>query len=52
MCELIVKIDSALRSIVLILGAIYIVFKLTEKKKASKKVSKHGYQTEAFDDIW
>ena len=50
------KIDSALRTIALILGAVLVITELTkdgsEPKKTTKRRIKHGYQSEEFDDIW
>lgn len=46
------KIDSTLRKIALILGAVLVITELTKDKTEIKKRSKHGYQSEEFDDIW
>ncbi|MCQ2546413.1 MAG: hypothetical protein MJ161_02545 [Clostridia bacterium] len=49
------KIDSALRKIALILGAILVIAELTKddsEPKRPKRRIKHGYQSEEFDDIW
>ncbi|MDO4544775.1 MAG: hypothetical protein Q4C25_01335 [Bacillota bacterium] len=46
------KINGTLRKIFLIVGAVCVIFKLTEKKKEERKSSKQGFQTEEFDDIW
>lgn len=46
------KINSFLRGVVLLLGAIAVVVNLTAKDKNERKNSKHGYQSEEFDDIW
>lgn len=46
------KINKALRSIVLIIGSILLIAELTKDKAETKKRSRHGYQSEEFDDIW
>ena len=49
---MILKISKALRKLVLIIGAICIVFKLADRQM-SKQIEKYdGFQTEEFDDIW
>lgn len=49
---MLIKINSVMRKAVLIMGAIFLIFNLTEKKKAGKTSEKEGFQTEEFDDIW
>ena len=46
------KINRATRKIILIVGAIFLVFKLTEDKETDKRSEREGFQTEEFDDIW
>lgn len=49
---MILKLNRFLRKIVLVLGAICIIFKLMDKKTCQKKVQHEGFQTQEFDDIW
>lgn len=53
---MILKLNRFLRKIVLVLGALCIIFKLldrgTEKPKSKHKVKTEGFQTHEFDDIW
>ncbi|MDO4176147.1 MAG: hypothetical protein Q4D99_01550 [Bacillota bacterium] len=51
------KIDSTLRKIALVLGALLVISELTKdntetKETRKKRRIKHGYQSEEFDDIW
>lgn len=45
------KINSCLRVMIIITGVFAIIFKLTEKTIV-RKGNKHGYTSEAYDDIW
>ena len=46
------KLDKILRTIVLITGALCIVFKLADSKKSAKNDGHEDFQTVEFDDIW
>ena len=46
------KINRIMRIVLLAAGALFFVFKLTEKNKIEKKSEKDGCQTKEFDDIW
>ena len=46
------KINRIMRIVLLAAGALFFVFKLTEKNKIEKKSEKDGFQTKEFDDIW
>ena len=50
--DMLSKINRATRKIILIVGAIFLVFKLTEDKETDKRSEQEGFQTEEFDDIW
>ena len=49
---MLLKLNRILRNIVLIIGALCIVFKLAEKKTSQKNDQREGFQTVEFDDIW
>lgn len=49
---MILRINRILRKIVLVIGAICIIFKLAETKKSKKSEQNEGFQTVEFDDIW
>lgn len=49
---MLVKINNMMRTAVLISGAVFLIYKLTEKKKTGKPSEREGFQTEEFDDIW
>jgi len=46
------KLNRILRNIVLIIGAVCIIFKLTDSKSNKKSDRGEGFQTVEFDDIW
>lgn len=46
------KINRIMRIVLLVTGAVFCIFKLTEKTKIEKKSEKDGFQTKEFDDIW
>ena len=52
MMERLLKIDAALRNVLLVIGAILVIFKITEKKEPETKTSEEGFQIKEFDDIW
>ncbi len=45
------KINCFLRVVIVVTGVLAIFFKLTEKTIV-RKGNKHGYISEAYDDIW
>lgn len=49
---MLMKINRVMRKILLITGAVLLIFKVTEKKKIDRKAEEEGFQTEEFDDIW
>ena len=50
---MILKINRFLRNIVLILGALCLIFKLVDKQTGQPKVKEEtDFQIEEFDDIW
>ena len=46
------KINSILRSIILVIAAVCVIFKLADKKISQPKQKAEGFQTHEFDDIW
>lgn len=54
--NMLIKLNRFLRKIVLVLGALCMIFKLldrdTDKPKSKHKVKTEGFQTHEFDDIW
>ncbi len=50
--SMLIKINRVMRKILLITGAVLLVFKVTEKKKTDRKSEEEGFPTEEFDDIW
>jgi len=46
------KLNRFLRKVVLILGAVCIIFKLADKQMSKQLEQYEGFQTEEFDDIW
>ena len=49
---MLLKLNRFLRNIVLIVGAVCIIFKLADSRTSQKKEQKEGFQTVEFDDIW
>lgn len=49
---MLLKLDSFLRKIVLIIGALCIIFKLTDNGTSHKQDKSEEFQTVEFDDIW
>lgn len=49
---MLLKLNRVMRKILLITGAIFLIFKLTDSKEADKRSEQEGFQTEEFDDIW
>ena len=49
---MLLKINRTLRKLVLILGAICVVFKLADKQMTKQLEQYEEFQTEEFDDIW
>ena len=49
---MLLKINRVLRNIVLIVGALCVVFKLAECKVNKKDNQREDFQTVEFDDIW
>ena len=50
--NMLLKINRTLRKLVLILGAICVVFKLADKQMTKQLEQYEEFQTEEFDDIW
>ncbi|MBQ3610643.1 MAG: hypothetical protein IJA01_00040 [Firmicutes bacterium] len=46
------KLNRFLRKVVLILGAVCIIFKLAYKQMSKQLEQYEGFQTKEFDDIW
>lgn len=46
------KTNSFLRRIFLVLGGIFVLFKLVEKVEFETAPEEEGFQTHEFDDIW
>lgn len=46
------KINRIMRNIILVAGAVLVIFKLFDSNRIEKKSEKEGFQTEEFDDIW
>ena len=49
---MLLKLNRVLRNIVLVIGALCIVFKLAESKANKKSDQSEEFQTVEFDDIW
>lgn len=49
---MLLKLNRALRNVVLIIGAICLICKLADNKSAKMKEQNEGFQTVEFDDIW
>lgn len=49
---MLLKLNRALRKIVLMIGAICIIFKIADSRHSHKKEQREGFQTVEFDDIW
>ncbi len=52
MLSKIIEMNRSLRKLFLILGGLFALAKLTEKKNTFTDEDKYGYQTKEFDDIW
>ena len=52
MLSKIIEMNRSLRRLFLILGGLFALAKLTEKKNTFTDEDKYGYQTKEFDDIW
>lgn len=52
MLEMLFKVNRVLRNIVLMIGAVLVVLKITEKRETEIKTSEEGFQIREFDDIW
>lgn len=52
MLSKIIEMNRSLRRLFLILGGLFALAKLTEKKNTFTDEDKDGYQTKEFDDIW
>ena len=46
------KLNSFLRKSFVVLGAVFVLFKLIEKIEFEKAPEQEGFQTHEFDDIW
>lgn len=46
------RLNGFLRKIVLVICAVCVVFKLTDRRSGQTKKKTEGFQTEEFDDIW
>lgn len=49
---MLLKLNRFLRKVVLILGAICVIFKLADKHMSKQLEQYEEFQTEEFDDIW
>ncbi|MDO5414781.1 MAG: hypothetical protein Q4F78_04865 [Bacillota bacterium] len=49
---MLLKLNRIMRKMVLVLGAVCLVFKLLDKKTSRPVSQREGFQTEEFDDIW
>ena len=52
MLDMLLKVNNMLRSMLLLIGAVALVFKLTEKREREMDTSDEGFQIREFDDIW
>ena len=46
------KLNSFLRTSFIVLGAVFVLFKLIEKIEFEQEPEPEGFQTHEFDDIW
>ena len=46
------RLNERLRQLFLILGTVFVLFKLIEKIEFEKAPEEEGFQTKEFDDIW
>ncbi len=49
---MLLKLNRFLRKIVIILGALCVIFKLADKQMSKQLEEYEGFQTVEFDDIW
>lgn len=49
---MLLKINSIMRNILLVLGVVCVIFKLLDKKVSQPKDQQDIFQTVEFDDIW
>lgn len=49
---MLLKLNRIMRKIILVLGAVCVIFKLFDNKASQPKSQREGFQTEEFDDIW
>lgn len=52
MLDMLLKVNRLLRNALLIMGAVTLIFKVTEKKEREIETSEEGFQIKEFDDIW
>lgn len=52
MVNVLLKINRALRNLILIVGTVMAVIKITETKERESNTSDEGFQIKEFDDIW
>lgn len=52
MLDLLLKVNRIMRNIVLVIGAVMVVCKVTERKEREINTSDEGFQIKEFDDIW
>ena len=50
--DMIRRLNNGLRMIFLLLGAVFVLFKLIEKVEFAAEPEPEGFQTHEFDDIW
>ena len=46
------ELNRQLRKLILVLGAVFALFKLIEKIELPQEPEEEGFQTHEFDDIW
>lgn len=49
---MLLKLNRFLRKVVLIVGAVCIIFKIADKQMNKQPEQHEGFQTKEFDDIW
>lgn len=52
MKETIRNLNRQIRTILFICGGLFVLLDYLQKKSENGKSSRHGYQSEEFDDIW